>query len=379
MIENQENSGQGEEEENLEHSGQEEELIEEWNIGHIEVDPGLRIPIDNFHPNVRNQVRLVYVAKGPTQPSGHKYRIDHCGRHFCEKWYKKNPWLEFSESKNAAYCFYCFLFKVEPVGEKFGCTAFTKGGWDTWKNAYRALPLHVGNVMSIHNIARTAHDDFKNQKSSVEYKVTTYNKESQVKYETRLETSLGIVSHLMLQGEAFRGHDESALSLNKGNFLEMLDWHKARNEEVRIAFEELCPQNAQMISPKIQKALAKTCVDGVRKAIKQEMGDGLFSVLIDESRDISVKEQMALVVRYINKGEVIERFLGIKHVTETTTEALKKALVEVLGNHGLLIANLCGQGYDGASNMRGEFNGVQKLVRDENPYAFYMHCFAHWL
>ncbi|XP_024315562.1 zinc finger MYM-type protein 1-like [Brachypodium distachyon] len=167
----------------------------------------------------------------------------------------------------------------------------------------------------------------------------------------------------MLQGEAFRGHDESALSLNKGNFLEMLDWYKARNEEARIAFEELCPQNAQMIYPKIQKALAKTCADGVRKAIKQEMGDRLFSVLIDESRDISVKEQMALVVRYINKGEVIERFLGIKHVTETTAEALKKALVEVLGNHGLLIANLCGQGYDGASNMRGEFNGVQKLYR----------------
>jgi hypothetical protein len=71
--------------------------------------------------------------------------------------------------------------------------------------------------------------------------------------------------------------------------------------------------------------------------------------------------------------------LCIKHVTETTAEALKKALCEVFGKHGLLIANLRGQGYDGASNMRGEFNGVQKLVRDENPYAFYMHCFAHRL
>jgi hypothetical protein len=38
-----------------------------------------------------------------------------------------------------------------------------------------------------------------------------------------------------------------------------------------------------------------------------------------------------------------------------------------------------GQGYDRASNMRGEFNGVQKLIRDENPYAFYVHYFAHQL
>ena len=79
------------------------------------------------------------------------------------------------------------------------------------------------------------------------------------------------------------------------------------------------------------------------------------------------------------KGKVIERFLGIKHVKETTSEALKTAVVEVLGEHGLHIANLQGQGCDGASNMRGEFNGLQKLIRDENPYAFYVHCFAHQL
>jgi hypothetical protein len=29
--------------------------------------------------------------------------------------------------------------------------------------------------------------------------------------------------------------------------------------------------------------------------------------------------------------------------------------------------------------MRGEFNGLQKLIHDENPSAFYIHCFAHQL
>jgi hypothetical protein len=79
------------------------------------------------------------------------------------------------------------------------------------------------------------------------------------------------------------------------------------------------------------------------------------------------------------KGKVSERFLGIKHVKETSSEALKVALVEVLGDHGLYVKNLRGQGYDGASNMRGEFNGLQKLFRDENPSAYYIHCFAHQL
>ncbi|KAL5651539.1 hypothetical protein ACJX0J_036997 [Zea mays] len=37
----------------------------------------------------------------------------------------------------------------------------------------------------------------------------------------------------------------------------------------------------------------------------EEMGDCLFTILVDESRDISIKEQMALV---------IEKFLGLKHL-----------------------------------------------------------------
>jgi hypothetical protein len=51
----------------------------------------------------------------------------------------------------------------------------------------------------------------------------------------------------------------------------------------------------------------------------------------------------------------------------------------MLLSHGLSIHEIRGQGYDGASNMRGEFHGLQRRVLDENPYAFYIHCFAHQL
>jgi len=66
-------------------------------------------------------------------------------------------------------------------------------------------------------------------------------------------------------------------------------------------------------------------------------------------------------------------------VPDTTSSALKKVLLDVLAEYGLSVARLRGQGYDGASNMRGEFNGLQTQIRDENPHAFYVHCFAHQL
>jgi hypothetical protein len=285
---------------------QQDEGIQYFGLDDIKFDPGLRIPIDQFHPNIRDDVKFAYLEKGPTQPTRHKFRRDRDDRSFRPNWYKEFNWLEYSVDKDKAYCFYCYLFKNDQMYEKFGYDVFTKSGYDHWKNAVAAFRKHVGGACSIHNNSRTACVDFQNQRASLKSKVITYSKDSLVKYETRVDTSLGIVSHLALQGEPFRGHDESSSSLNKGNFLEMLDSYKEKNREVKLAFDELCPKNAKMISSDIQKILARHCAEAVTKRIKEEMDGCLFTVLIDESRDISVKEQMAVVVRYVYKPYCIQ-------------------------------------------------------------------------
>jgi hypothetical protein len=71
--------------------------------------------------------------------------------------------------------------------------------------------------MSCHNRARASCDDFKNKRTSISHKVNTYDKNAELLYDIRLTTSLTI---------AFHGHDETSLSKNKGNFLEMLEWYK---------------------------------------------------------------------------------------------------------------------------------------------------------
>ena len=65
------------------------------------------------------------------------------------------------------------------------------------------------------------------------------------------------------------------------------------------------------------------------------------------------------------------------HVSDTTSSTLKQEICDVLARYNLHIFNMRGQGYNGASNMRGAWNGLQALFLRDCPYVYYVHCFAH--
>ncbi|XP_076955846.1 uncharacterized protein LOC143630822 [Bidens hawaiensis] len=89
---------------------------------------------------------------------------------------------------------------------------------------------------------------------------------------------------------------------------------------------------------------------------------------------------MAVVLRYVDDGgEVIERFVGVIHVTDTCASSLKSAIDNFFAKNNLTMSKVRGQGYDGASNMRGELNGLKQKIFTENKCAFYIHCFEHQL
>ncbi|CAN6709451.1 unnamed protein product [Malus baccata var. baccata] len=95
--------------------------------------------------------------------------------------------------------------------------------------------------------------------------------------------------------------------------------------------------------------------------------------MVDESRDISTKEQMMVILRYVdNKGQVIERFVGVQHVTKTTSSKLKESIDEFLKLHDLSYSNLRGQGYDGASNMRVSTFCVEHEIEVPNMDDLYV-------
>jgi hypothetical protein len=237
-----------------------------FNLDDIVSDPALRKQIYEFRPEIRDQVRRAYIQKGPTQPIL-KIPLKQFGnnakkRAFSKSWYINYNWLEYKESKDLAFCFYCFLFKEPGRAEIFGYDVFSKTGFNDWKHAYKALPEHVGGVSSAHNKCVKHFDDFQNQRQSISSQLSRATEEAEELYRIRLTSSLECSKFLIARGMAFRGHDESSTSLNRGNFLEMIDWYKDENEIVRKAFNR-GSMNCKMTSPNIQKDIARCCAEEI--------------------------------------------------------------------------------------------------------------------
>ncbi|XP_028962310.2 uncharacterized protein [Malus domestica] len=261
-----------------------------------------------------------------------------------------------------------------------GSDVFTTKGFTNWRKGPENFRVHEGGVGSLHNKAMQQAKDLMTQKQHIETFVIKQTDEARVNYHTLLSGALDCTRWLLRQGLAFRGHDESLKSSNRGNYIELMQFLADHNEKVRKVVFENAPKNLKYTSSDIQKDLVRACAIETINAITKDMEGTFFSLLVDGSRDASNKEQMAVVLRYVNKkGEAIEKFLGVQHVSSTTSSSLEEAIERLFATTNLSMSKLRGQGYDGASNMRGELNGLKATILNKYPQAFYIHCFAHQL
>ncbi|KAJ9560496.1 hypothetical protein OSB04_005656 [Centaurea solstitialis] len=337
-------------------------------LNSLPVDPAERPSIDFYHVNQRDEIRRAYLQKGPCQPQNHIFPQ----RDFDDNKY----WLEYSIKEDAAFCLCCYLFKSN-IPNQGGSDNFVKSGFKAWNRKAR-LDLHkAGNP---HNIDVQKCQILMNQRQSIASAFEKQTTSQEHEYRIRLNASIDCVRFLLRQGLAFRGHSENEDSHNKGNFLELLQWLADRCDVVDRVVLKNAPRNAQMKCGDIQKDIVQACSETIINVIMEDLGNDLFAILVDESRDVSCKEQMALVLRFINKkGEVVERFIGLRNVSDTSALSLKATIYDMLSKWKLSPTRIRGQGYDGASNMSGAFNGLKTLIMNETKSAYFIHCFAHQL
>jgi hypothetical protein len=72
-------------------------------------------------------------------------------------------------------------------------------------------------------------------------------------------------------------------------------------------------------------------------------------------------------------------FLTFLELERITGVEIAEAILSFLRESNIPIGNMCGQGYDGASNMSSNRVGVQAKIKLKAPLATYVHCNGHCL
>ncbi|GBO35056.1 hypothetical protein AVEN_154035-1 [Araneus ventricosus] len=72
--------------------------------------------------------------------------------------------------------------------------------------------------------------------------------------------------------------------------------------------------------------------------------------------------------------KIREDFLTFVPVYDVNGAGLDNTVLETLSILGLDLKKMRGQGYDGASTMRGQFRGVQASIKEKQPLVLYTHC-----
>ena len=88
-------------------------------------------------------------------------------RLFKFEWYVNRKWLEYSIDKDAAFCFYCYLFGRQDVGKQGGGETFVTKEFKLW-NQVAKLDSHVGGVNSAHNQAVKKSEDLLKEKQHIQ-------------------------------------------------------------------------------------------------------------------------------------------------------------------------------------------------------------------
>ena len=176
---------------------------------------------------------------------------------------------------------------------------------------------------------------------------------------------------LLRQGLAIRGHDAF-----DGNLEQLFQLRSEDDKDVKIWL-----QNSEYLSHDIVNEcillLGNTLLMQLLCSIRET---SIFSIMADETRDISNQEQLSVCIRWIDSGFTIhEDLIGMVHVEKTDATSISSAIKDVLVRCSLPISQRRGQGYDGCSVMMGLLTGVATQLRQIEPTALQVHCFAHSL
>lgn len=113
--------------------------------------------------------------------------------------------------------------------------------------------------------------------------------------------------------------------------------------------------------------------------LKKDIGNVKFSLLIDESNDISVIKLLGIAIRYYSESQkkIVVTFLDLVELVECDANGICDALINSVEKYGLNLQRLMAIGTDNASVMIGVNNGVYTKLKEKVPHLLLIRCVCH--
>ncbi|KAL4091527.1 hypothetical protein QTP88_026201 [Uroleucon formosanum] len=348
-------------------------------------DPAILSKIENIDPGLISYFLKIGAAQPlPCELPDKQFPRDHNGRSFHKSWYwnkrstgevLQRKWLSYSIKNKKICCLYCALFARNNKPN------WTRHGFSNWNKGTTGIIMHETSEAHIMASIKAAY-------RQAEYPLIQSMKESVV---ANIAFNKEIVKHLIdlmlylgRHSLPFRGHREGWQENIRGNYKDLvllLAKYSPALASYVTSVELKGRKTYNFISWQRQNQLIEAIYRNIYDVIKKEILTAVFfSISLDTTFDVSQKEQLSLVIRYINKedGTVCERLVALRETVLTTGKHLLTMLDTICSEMSLdWRANLVGQSYDGAASMKGSYNGLQSLVKKENPCAVYVWCWAH--
>lgn len=348
-------------------------------------DPAVFNSIQRISPEI-----IEYLFKcRPMQPFSHEmptgcFPKNSQGRSFHDSWFwKKLPsgesvrrkWMSYSRINNRLYCVHCALF-----GKNRKCE-WVCVGFSDWKNGPVKICRHEvtenHTFASIKALYKEAAFPLIQSMKENEMEKLVMNKEV-------IKNLIEITLYLSRHSLPFRGHREGWQDKIRGNFKDLTILLAKYSSPLASHLTEIQlngKHTYSFISWQRQNQLIQAIATHIRNSIKNELNNAkYFAVSVDTTFDISRKEQLSIVFRYINKntGNVCERLIAVRETLSTTGEHLFTMFNDICEEMDIDWKKyLIGQSYDGAASMRGAYNGLQAIMKEHNPSATYVWCWAH--
>lgn len=321
------------------------------------------------------------------------------------KHFKSFPWLTYSNSLTGLFCKFCVLFaksggmhKLTPLN-KFVLSPVQKYskllGKDGDLTTHNCAKYHIEAVIFGTDFVKMYENPQKEIRNLLDCKRLEQVKNNRDK----LKSVINTIHFLGRQNIPLRGHRINSeitedTEINEGNLREFIR-HRIETcgDDLMLKDHfESTTARSKYISPSIQNEIIDCCRDEILNCIVEKIKAGkYYSIIFDETTDISRISQMSLVVRYLDEQcNIREDFLGFldchqENYDDFTQEPilsgaiLGQTVIASLNKLGLPLDTCVGIGTDTCNVMLSDQKGAVSEIQKTLKVAIKSPCYNHSL